>query len=316
MAGPDTPGAAALVPEAAARVAQINRLALPDRWLLRPAVMRRAYAAMSGLLGLPDPGNVTTRRLTVEGGAGPLPALLHRPVNGAKAGLIVHFHGGGFCIGSPATHRAAARAYAAAAQRPVLSVGYRLAPEHGFPAAHDDAWAALCWAARQSDLTGNGPLIVMGESAGGNLAVDGARRAAWAGGPALAAHVLLYPAVDAVTARDSYRRYAAGFVLTRAQYDWFMAQYLGAADRSDPRLSPALAPVPPALAPALIVPAQCDILYDEGVAYGETLAAAGAEVRVMVGEGLFHDAVQLGRGVPQAQALVRAIGRWLVERAG
>ncbi|MBK5912258.1 hypothetical protein CCR85_12235 [Rhodothalassium salexigens] len=311
---------APLNPAAAAKVRRLTRLQPPDRWALGTWRLRLGYRLVSALEGLPDPPGVATRTLSTAGAAGTLRALLHTPParsdRATAAGLIVHFHGGGFCIGSPWTHARACRALAAASGAPVLSVHYRRAPEHRFPAAHDDAWAALCWAAQAAPRLGAAPgrLLVAGESAGGNLAAVCARRAATDGGPALAGQVLLYPVLDMVTDRASLHRFATGHILTRALYDWFKAQYIPGADRRDPRISPALAPVPDGLCPALVVPATADMLHDETVAYHHTLSSAGVSSQLHPAQGLFHDCLQLGRGLPDAAALMAAVGAWCAER--
>jgi acetyl esterase len=172
----------------------------------------------------------------------------------------------------------------------VLSVAYRLAPEHPFPAAVDDAWAALCWAAANAASLGADParLAVGGDSAGANLSAVVAQRAAREGGPPLAAQVLLYPPVDRRAPYPSLELFADGFFLTRAEIDWFDRLYATEEQRGDPRRSPLRAADLGGLAPALVVTAGFDPLRDEGEAYAAAMAAAGTQVRLRRHASLIH----------------------------
>ena len=198
---------------------------------------------------------------------------------------------------------------AVASQTEVLSVDYRLAPEHRFPTAADDAWAALTWAAES--LADGRPLVVLGDSAGGNLAAVCAQRAA-AEGPELALQVLVYPVADHDLDRDSYSRYATGYLLGRDEMAWFWDHYVPNPDeRSDPRCSPLRAGDLRGVAPALVVLAGNDILRDEGVAYAERLAEAGVPVELRIFEdvihGFFANAAVLERGAEALAEVADAI---------
>jgi acetyl esterase/lipase len=234
--------------------------------------------------------------LTVDGAAGPLPARHYTPDEpGGPHPLLLYLHGGGFVVCDLDTHDQACRLLCRQAGVQVLSVAYRLAPEHQFPAAVSDAWAALCWAAGNATRLGADParLAVGGDSAGGNLAAVVAQRAAREGGPALALQLLLYPAVDRTTPYPSLELFADGFFLTRAEIDWFDRNYASPDDRGDPRRSPIRGADLSGMAPALVVTAGFDPLRDEGEAYAAAMAAAGTEVRLRRHPGMLHGFVNM-----------------------
>jgi len=185
----------------------------------------------------------------------------------------------------------------------VLSVEYRLAPEHPFPTPLDDAWAALQWAA--TSLADGSPLVVAGDSAGGALAAACALRARDRGGPALAAQLLVYPVLDADLDRPSYRACAAGLPLTAADMAWYWDLYLpDVAARRDPDASPLRVTDPTGLAPATIVAADVDPLRDEAVAHAGRLRRAGVPVALLVEPGVPH----LYLTVPGLPARDRGVG--------
>ena len=216
--------------------------------------------------------------------------------------LLVYFHGGGFVIGSIGTHDALCRTLAQRAHCAVLSVDYRLAPEHRFPTAVHDAWDALCWAARQDLGCDGARLAVGGDSAGGTLAAVCAILARDAGLP-LALQLLFYPGVAAHQEAPSHHRYAQGFVLERETIRWFFAHYLpAAACATDWRFAPLLAPDLDGVAPVWLGLAECDPLYDDGIAYADRLRAARAPVELAVYHGVTHDFIKMGRAIPEALA--------------
>jgi acetyl esterase len=233
--------------------------------------------------------------LTVDGPAGPLPARHYTPTERGPHPLLLFLHGGGFVLCDLDTHDQACRLLCRRAGVQVLSVAYRLAPEHRFPAAVSDAWAALCWAVGNAARLGADParLAVGGDSAGGNLAAVVAQRAAREGGPALALQLLIYLAVDRTTPYRSLELFADGFFLTRAEIDWFDRHYSSPEDHGDPRLSPLRGADLPGLAPALVVTAGFDPLRDEGVAYAAARAAAGTEVRLRRHSGMLHGFINM-----------------------
>jgi acetyl esterase len=193
----------------------------------------------------------------------------------------VYFHGGGWVIGSVNTCDPLCRALAVASGCALVSVGYRLAPEHWFPAAADDAYDAVSWAASPGGPDGPGgpgrgrPLVVAGDSAGGNLATVAALRARDAGGPAIALQMLVYPVTDHDLDRPSYREYDGDeFILNRREMVWFWDRYApDPAARANPYASPLRAPSLADLPPAYIVTAEHDPLRDEGFAYADRLRA-------------------------------------------
>ncbi|MEV5830141.1 alpha/beta hydrolase [Spirillospora sp. NPDC052242] len=226
--------------------------------------------------------------LAVRGPDGPVPVRLYRPAEGPLP-AVVYLHGGGWVLGGVENVDGLCRDLAADAGCAVLSVGYRLAPEHPFPAAVDDAWAVVAAAVREPGRFGirPGAVAVAGDSAGGNLAAAVALLARDRG-VALAHQLLVYPVTD--TARDtaSWREYGSGYGLDAATLSRFMDLYRGGADPCDPRLAPLRAPDLRGAAPATVITAECDILRDEGEAYARRLAAAGVPVELRRYDGVVH----------------------------
>ncbi|GAA3446777.1 alpha/beta hydrolase [Planomonospora venezuelensis] len=221
-------------------------------------------------------------------GAGGVPVRVYRPVDGDRPlPAIVYYHGGGWVFGSVARNDALARDLAVRNGAVVVSVDYRLAPEHPFPAAADDAWTALRDVFARPGAYGADPerIAVCGDSAGGNVAAVAARRARDAG-LRLAHQVLVYPVLDVAMDTPSYRSYAAGFGLGADEMAWFVAQYGG--DPADPALAPIRLADKSGLAPATVITAECDPLCDEGEAYAAQLAAAGVPVELRRYEGAIH----------------------------
>src|SRR3989441_9931952 len=191
---------------------------------------------------------------------------------------LVFFHGGGWVIGDIEPHAVLCRQLTAGAGISVVNVDYRLAPEHKFPAAVDDAWAATRWVAAHAAALGidAGRLAVGGDSAGGNLAAVVALLARDHGAPSLALQVLVYPVTDVGAESQSYADFAEGFMLTGDLMRWFTGHYLtGKHDAGDWRLSPLRAPSLARVAPAMVVMAGFDPLRDEGDAYARKLSEAG-----------------------------------------
>ncbi len=265
------------------------------------AALRRQYASSPGLVGLwPD------RRVRTENvAAGGVPARRYVPP-GATRGTLVFLHGGGFIMGGLESHDALCRMIAAETGLRVLSVAYRLAPEHPYPAAADDALAAWDWAAAHEA----GPLGVAGDSAGGNLAAVVAAERSGAGGPVLQA--LLYPVVDMVGEYASIATFGTGFLLTEAGLHACAALYMpDGVDRAGPRLSPLRTDLR-GVAPAVIAAAGFDPLRDQEAAYAAALTAAGVPVMSWCESGLVHGFADFAGVVPAAR---RAVRRW-VEAVG
>jgi acetyl esterase len=202
------------------------------------------------------------------------------PASGSAPGVVVYYHGGGWVVGSVNAWDASCRALAVASGCDVVSVEYRLAPEHVFPAAADDAFAALEWVASPAGLAAGRPIVVAGDSAGGNLALVAALRARDAGGPALALQVLVYPVVDCDLDRKSYHEYDGdSFIVNRGDMVWFWNHYApDPAVRVNPYASPLRAGDLTGLPPAYVITAEHDPLRDEGFECAERLRAARVPV--------------------------------------
>ncbi len=231
------------------------------------------------------------------------------------AGVIVYYHGGGWVIGSIDEADTVARKLAERTSCAVVLAGYRLAPEHRYPVAVEDSWAALEWTGERLDgLAGAGaPLFVAGDSAGGNLAAVMALRARDRGGPPLAAQILIYPVTDADFDRPSYTDPANQVLLTREAMTWFWDHYApDPARRAEADASPLRADDLSGLPPAVVLTAEHDVLRDEGEAYAERLREAGVAVNVMRHEGQMHGFFTLlllpgsERGFQQVVKAVRA----------
>jgi acetyl esterase len=241
-----------------------------------------------------------------SGPAGSLPARIYRPSAEGELATVVFFHGGGFVIGDIDTHDNQCRRICAEVGAVVLSVGYRLAPEAPFPAAVEDCLAATRWAAEHvAELGGDpGRIAVAGDSAGGNLAAVVAQQARDAGGPALAAQLLIYPGTEFETRFPSEEENAEGYFLTREDMIWFADHYTGDADRTDPRLSPLRATDLSGLPPAVVATGEFDPLRDQGEAYADALARAGVPVVKRRYHGLIHGFFDLAALSPACDAAI------------
>lgn len=257
---------------------------------LTPEEGRAVMAEMSALAG---PGPEVARAYdeqvaTADGDQFTVRVLV--PAGDIRA-LVVYLHGGGWVIGNLDTHDHVVRVLANRLHAAVVNVDYRLAPEHRYPAAADDSWAALLWAnERMTEIAGGTvPLVVMGDSAGGNLSAVVARRARDAGGPQLASQVLIYPVADADLDTASYLDPENQLLLTRESMIWFWDHYApDPADRKHPDASPLQAGDLTGLAPAIVLTAEHDPLRDEGEAYAERLARAGVPVTQQRFTGQMH----------------------------
>ena len=229
--------------------------------------------------------------LSAPGPAGPIPLRLYAASRGRALPVLVYYHGGGWVIGNLDSHDDLCRRLAQESGCLVISVDYRLAPEHRFPAAVEDARAALEWVAAQAATLGGDParIAVGGDSAGANLATVVARQARQTGGPALAFQLLVYPVTDCDFSRSSYAQHARGYILTRQGMDWFWDHYLpDSGARTNALASPLRADSLAGLPPALVQLAEYDVLLDEGLAYAHALEAAGVPVTVRHYPGAIH----------------------------
>ena len=233
----------------------------------------------------------------IPGPAGALRVRLYWPEAGgpeatAAVPAIAYYHGGGHVIGSLDTHDLIARNLCHGAGALVVSVDYRMGPEHKFPAAVEDSFAALDWLHANAASLGADPerLGVHGDSAGGNLAAVVALIARDRGGPRLVLQSLVYPVADYTLSAPSYQTYAEGYgLLTRAAMQWFQLHYLRSpAEAEDWRASPLRAPSLAGVAPAIVVTAECDVLHDDGASYAEALRRAGVPVEYREYPGMIH----------------------------
>ncbi len=287
------------------RMARLDRSKRPHLHHLSPQQARAAYAAGADVLEIPKPMLARVDRLVIPARDGTaLPAALYAPalMAGGKLPALVFFHGGGFVVGSVATHDILCRRLAEAAGCAVVSVDYRLAPEHRFPTAANDAWDALQWLAANGQSLGidTTRLAVGGDSAGGTLAAVCAVMARDAALP-LALQLLFYPGCAAHQDTLSHREFAQGLVLEAAQITWFFDLYVRSAfDRDDWRFSPLNAPDVEGVAPAWFGLAEVDPLVDEGVLYADKLRAAGVAVDLEIYRGVTHEFIKMGRVIAQA----------------
>jgi acetyl esterase len=271
-----------------------------------PATVRAGYELL-GAMGAPAADPPSTEDRTIPGPAGQIPVRIYRPQTAAAAPAVVFFHGGGFVIGSINSHDPLCQQLASRVPAVVVSVDYRLAPEHPFPAGLEDCWAAVQWVADNAAAVGadTSRLAVAGDSAGGNLAAVVARRARDAGAPALAFQLLIYPTTDATGSFPSIAENGQGYLLSADTMRWFLANYLGS-DPGDklrhPDVSPLYAPDLSGLAPAAVITAEFDPLRDEGQAYARALEEAGVPTRLLNYDGLIHAFMQLDGAIPAAGA--------------
>jgi acetyl esterase len=273
-----------------------------------PVEEARKIASMIGEMVGPGPEIAAVTDLQVPGAAGDLPARLYQPATDPAPGLIVYFHGGGWTMGATEFFDAAYRKLALASGLDLLSVDYRLAPEHPFPAAIDDAYASLCWAAEE--LAEGRPLVVGGDSAGGNLATVCALRARDQGGPRIALQLLVYPVTDHVFDNSSYTEHGdQGYLLGRGDMVWFWDNYAPeSAQREHPDASPLRAADLAGLPPALIIVAEFDPLRDEVLAYAERLGEAGVEVDLRHYDDVVHGFFTLVNYLERGDQVVAAAG--------
>lgn len=299
-----------VVPEIQALLDQLAAAPL-DLATVQPDEMRALYGALAAFDGpRPEVGAVEDR--TVPGPAGVIPVRVYRPEGAARPPVLVWFHGGGWVIGDIETADVTCRKLCQRAGVAVVSVGYRLAPEHPCPAASDDAWAAATWVAAHGDELGvdGARLAVGGDSAGGNLAALVAVRARDEGAPAVAHQLLVYPATDLRLGHPSVEENGQGYFLTEDTMRWFRAHYLGDdlrhGDPSSPEVSPLLVDDLSGVAPAQVLTAEYDPLRDEGDAYAARLADAGVPVEHVPHAGLVHGFFAMGGLAPVADEAVAA----------
>ena len=284
---------------------RMHRARRPALHTLTPAQARAAYEAGAGVLEVPraELPRIEDLRIPARDGHA-LPARLYAPSAGQGLPVLLYLHGGGFTVGSIETHDVLCRELARLSGAMVVSLDYRLAPEHRFPTAAHDAWDALAWLAAQAERLGadRTRLAVGGDSAGGTLAAVCAIEARDAGLP-LALQLLIYPGTTAHQDTPSHATYSRGLVLEEPAISWFFGNYVQSrAEREDWRFAPLHAPDVDGVAPAWIGLAECDPLVDEGIAYADRLRLAGVTVDLEVYRGVVHDFIKMGRALKEAGA--------------
>jgi acetyl esterase len=282
----------ALHPQIVKGLEALAKANLPPLHTLSANDARAQMAAMNAARGgEPTPVQKLENRM-IPGPAGQIPVRIYWPHAKGDLGCLVYFHGGGHVIGSLDTHDKVARNLCEGAGCVVVSVDYRMGPEHRFPAAVEDSWAALLWTAANAGTLGINPekLAVGGDSAGGNLAGVVALMARDAGAPKLVLQSLVYPVGDYHLNGTSYDTYAEGFgILTAKAMQWFQNHYLNTIDDAkDWRASPLLAQDLSGTAPAIITAAECDVLFDDGVRYRDALQGVGVPVKYTCYPGTIH----------------------------
>jgi len=302
-----------LDPAAKRFLEMIGAASAPEIAALSPAEMRERFRRLMRLVGPASPpiGRIDDGEL--PGAAGPVPFRTYTPsenVDGCLPGLV-YFHGGGCVFGSIETHDGLCRMLANGSGCRVISIGYRLAPEHRFPAALEDSYAAVNWVFAQSSRLAIDParIAIAGDSAGGGLAATVCQRASRDRGPAIALQVLLSPVLDLASESDSRRDLAAGYFLDKATLDWMIKHYCSPdLDLTDPRLSPLRAEDLSGQPPTHVHTAEFDPLRCEGRAYADRLQQAGVEVRYTCHAGMIHHFYGMAGVIPYAHVAMGAIG--------
>jgi acetyl esterase len=290
-----------LTPAMRSVLERIERAGYPPIYTLPADQAKAAYEAGAGVLEVPKAQLVRVEDFAIPARDGAkLPARLYA-ASRSPLPVLMYFHGGGFTIGSIDSHDILCRELSRLSGCAVVSLGYRLAPEHRFPVAVNDAWDAVQWLASQRGELGlrHGRMGVGGDSAGGTLAAVCAILARDAGLP-LHLQLLFYPGTAAAPDSDSQRQYAHGLVLEEQHIGWFFDQYIPQGQRKDWRFAPLSAPDVDGVAAAWFGLAECDPLVDEGIAYADKLRAAGIEVDLEIYRGVTHEFIKMGRAIPEA----------------
>lgn len=301
---------------------RMGRAGKPPLHTLPPVQARAAYEVGAGVLEIPKPALARVEDFHIPARDGQaLPARLYADAvaagegsQGAAPGWLLYFHGGGFTVGSISTHDTLCRELARRSGCAVVSLDYRLAPEHRFPTAVHDCWDAVQWLATQAPSLGlrAGPFAVGGDSAGGTLATVCALYARDAGLP-LALQLLIYPGCAARGELPSRLHYREGLLLDETLIDYFFAQYIADHERDDWRFAPLNAPDVEGVAPVWLCLAECDPLVDEGLAYADKLRAAGVRVDLELYHGVVHEFIKMGRAIPEAKQAHADAARALAE---
>lgn len=281
---------------------RMSRAGYPPMYTQTPGQAKAAYEAGAGVLEVPKAPLTQVKDFSIPARDGhALPARLYAPGDAALP-VLIYFHGGGFTIGSLASHDVLCRELSRLSGCAVVSLDYRLAPEHRFPIAVDDAWDAAQWLAAHGSELGidSSRMAVGGDSAGGTLAAVCAILARDARLP-LALQLLFYPGCAAGQDAPSHERFGRGLVLEKPHIDWFFDQYIDRGQREDWRFAPLNAADVEGVAPAWFGLAECDPLADDGLAYADKLRASGVAVDLEIYRGVTHEFIKMGRAIPEAR---------------
>ena len=284
-------------------LSRMSRAARPPFHTLTPDQARAAYEAGSGVLEISKPALERVENLTIQARDGYLLAARLYAPSVERLPVLLYFHGGGFTIGSISSHDVLCRQLSHLTGCAVVSLDYRLAPEHKFPTAANDAWDALQWLAVHAEDCGldESRLAVGGDSAGGTLAAVCAVMARDTDLP-LALQLLFYPGCAAHQETSSHETFAKGFVLEETDISWLFNHYVRSpADRDNWRFAPLNASDVEGVASAWVGLAECDPLVDEGVMYADKLRAAGVQVDLEIYRGVTHEFIKMGRIIPEAR---------------
>ena len=281
-----------LDPQVEAFLQQMAQQGTPPVHTLTPLQARESRNPVFIKLGGPPESVADVRNLDIPGPAGQIPIRIYTPKGAGPFPVLVFFHGGGFVICNLDTHDSICRSLANGASCIVVSVDYRLAPEHKFPAAVDDAYAATQWVELNADRINGDPdrIAVGGDSAGGNLSAVVSLMARDKGGPSLIYQLLLYPVTDLSSFdTDSHRQHGEGYILTKDGMEYYRDHYVEHEEElQNPYVSPLLARELTGLPPALVITAQFDVLTDEAEAYANRLKEAGVQVKYICFDGMIH----------------------------
>ena len=282
---------------------------------LDPTAARIQYAETVAAVAGDPPTGVDVEASSIPGPAGEIPTRLYRPQDAeGSLPILVYFHGGGFVIGDLDTHDIPCRRLCLSGGCLVVSVDYRLAPEHAFPAPIEDSWAATRWVVDHATDLGGDPsrVAVGGDSAGGNLAAVVCHLAKSAGAPALVYQILIYPGTDATGSLPSHEILGHGYRLTKELLRWFVDHYFSdGGDRRQLTASPLFADDFSELAPAFVLIAGYDPLKDEGRAYADALQNAGVSTEFVDYEGMIHGFITMGGVVDAATEALEQCGEAL-----
>jgi len=301
----------ALNPQIVKLLEELQQREIPPIQTLTPTEAREIRNPILAGFGGPKAEVADVENRTIPGPNGSIPVRIHTPQGKGPFPILMFFHGGGWVVGNLDTHDCACRLLTNGAQCLVVSVDYRLSPESKFPAAIEDAYAALQWVSNHGESRGGDPLriAVIGDSAGGNIATVLCQLSRDRQGPVIKCQILIYPVTDlSATDTSSYKAHGEGYMLTREGMIYFIDHYL---DREENKLHPYASPLLTEnlsnLPPALIIIAEFDVLKDECLAYGERLKKAGVPVTYLIYDDMIHAFLNLSGVVDRTREAIEGI---------